>query len=343
MNILELHVKGFTVECPLVSVLNRGKFLGLCEPAMIDHYKSISIDTLQLMPVFDSKDSFWGYDPTSWTELNPEFGTLEEFKIMLATLKENGIKVILDVVYNHTHKSRSIPGVVYSDFDTTGCGQAVDVGASLPVIMRSIHYWLRSVGVDGMRFDLAVAVGRENGRFNPNGKFFKAMEQYSDKILIAEPWDMFKDDSYQLGNFPSNWLELDGKFSNEVKSGDESSCSWHLEESRAVAYVICHDSFTLADFVSYSEKHNHANGEDNRDGNDNHSWNNGVEGPTDDPIILERRESHKAWLMKQLWDSPTHRMFAGGDAFGNTNWGNSNPWNQDNETGWVNWDNFKDQ
>jgi len=226
MNILELHVKGFTKVCPLVSEENRGKFLGLCEPAMIDHYKSISIDALQLMPVFDSEGSFWGYDPTSWLGLNSKYGTLAEFKLMLATLKENGIKVILDVVYNHTHKSCSIPGVVYSNFDTTGCRQAVDAGASLPAIMESVDYWLRDIGVDGMRFDLAVAVGREDGRFNPNGKFFKAMEQYSDKILIAEPWDMFKDDSYQLGNFPKGWLELDGKFRDEVKSGSESSCSW---------------------------------------------------------------------------------------------------------------------
>lgn len=331
--IYEAHPKGLTMLNYNIPAEMRGKFLGICHPWMVAHMKQLGVSAIQLMPVFNSLETYWGYDPISWTEVNPEYGTLAEFKEMVQVLQASGIKVVLDVVYNHT--AGHIDGAKYYDWDATGCGNTVDVKASLPAIMKSINYWLNTVGVDGMRFDLANVMGREGGDFNPNAQFFKEMEQFDDKLLIAEPWDCSE---YSLGRFPPNWLELNGKFRDITRAGYEYADGSHLPVERTVNFITCHDGFTLEDMVTYSQKHNHCNGEGNRDGcNNNMSHNFGAEGQTKDKAILARRELHKEWLMNQLMSSKGHKLILAGDEVGNTQFGNNNAYCQDNPLGWIIW------
>lgn len=345
--IYEAHVRGTTMLNFNLPAELRGKYLGMSHPLMIAHLKKLKVTTVQLMPVFASKGTYWGYDPVSWTELNPLYGTLEEFKQMISEFHKNGIEVILDVVYNHTappdnecsnprwitKNEGPIKGVKYYNWDVTGCGNTVNVKESLPVIMESIDYWLRDIGVDGMRFDLANVLGREGGDFNINAEFFKLMEQYSDKILIAEPWDCSE---YSLGRYPNNWLELNGKFRDATRQGYQYKEGTHLPVHRGVNFVTCHDGFTLEDLVSYNNKHNHSNGENNRDGcNNNNSYNFGVEGQTRDHNIKHARTVHKYWLNKQMMDSKGHVLILAGDELGNTQFGNNNSYCQDNPLGWV--------
>lgn len=332
MKIYELHVKGQTMLHPDIPKEKRGKFLGLADPVMVDHLKSLNIDAIQLMPIFDSKESYWGYDTVSWTELNPNYGTMEDFKEMCEVLQSEGLKVILDVVYNHTAKP--IKGVKYYDWNVTGCENTVDVKGSIDIIMESIDYWMQYC--DGMRFDLAGVLGREGGNFNPNATFFKRIEKHSDngKILIAEPYDLGE---YSLGRFPDNWLELNTKVRDQIRR-QNSYLHTTFDTKRSIAFVTCHDGFTLQDLVSYNRKHNLANGESNRDGSDhNISHNCGCEGPTDNPQILEWRRARKEFMLKTLNDYPGHTLILAGDEVSNSQSGNNNAWNQDNPTGWVNW------
>lgn len=335
MVIYEAHVRGLTIRNPKVAPENRGKFLGVCDDWMIDHYKKLGVTHVQLMPVFDSHGTYWGYDPVSWFDLNPKYGTLEEFVCMVSKLKKRGIGVILDVVYNHTHDM--LKDVWYYDWDVSGCGNTVDVKASLDTILHSMEYWFCS-GIDGMRFDLANVMGREGGNFNPSAEFFKRTKKFTDrgKLLIAEPWDCAE---YSLGRFPDNWLELNGSFRDQVRSGSGYNGS-SLPDTRSIAFVTCHDGFTLEDFVSYNQKHNWENGEDNRDGCDhNMSYNHGIEGPSDDENVIDSRNIHKDWLIDNLVTSGhAGYMILSGDECSNSQNGNNNAYCQDNETGWVNWD-----
>lgn len=339
MLIYEAHVKGLTKLNHHVKEENRGKFLGVSDPWMIQHYKRLGVTHVELMPVFDSRGTYWGYDPVSWFDLNPEYGTIAEFKLMLKELHKAGIKLILDVVYNHTYRTQ--PGVKYYDWNVTGCWNTVDVKSTLELILDSMEYWMISVGIDGMRFDLANVMGREGGNFNPNAEFFIRSKRYSNlgKLLIAEPWDCSE---YSLGRFPDNWLEWNGEFRDTVRKGHIYHGS-QLPDHRAVNFITCHDGFTLQDFVSYNEKHNHANGEDNRDGCDrNYSWNHGVEGPSDDPKVISNRNQHKDWLIRQLMTSGAiAKLMLAGDEVDNTQFGNNNAYNQDNEVSWIKWDDAK--
>ena len=248
---------------------------------------------------------------------------LHEFKLMVRRLHEAGIEVILDVVYNHTAEGnqmgptlsfRGIDNASYyilADdpryyFDTTGCGNTVRLGHQrvLQMVMDSLRYWVEECHVDGLRFDLASSLGRERDQFNSNAIFLDAVHQ--DPVLagiklIAEPWDTGPN-GYQLGNFPPGWAEWNGQYRDTVRSywkGDPDTLpglaggllgSSHLFERRgrrpwaSINFVTAHDGFTLEDVVSYNDKHNEANQEDNRDGHDdNRSWNCGVEGETTDP------------------------------------------------------------
>lgn len=346
--IYELHVKGLTMLNLNIPKWKRGKFMGVCDDWMIKHLQSLNVDAVQIMPVFNSESSYWGYDTNSWTELNPEYGTDGEFERMVTKLQAHGIKVILDVVYNHTAPPKNheenpdwilknegpIDGVKYYDWDVTGCGNTVDVKASLPIIMSSINYWMQLV--DGMRFDLAGVLGREGGNFNPDAEFFKRMKKHSDngKILIAEPYDLGE---YSLGRFPSDWLELNTKVRDQIR---DQKCYLHTEfdVNRSVAFVTCHDGFTLHDLVCYDRKHNDANGENSRDGSDhNLSHNCGCEGETTDPQINEWRRMRKEHMMNALYSYTGVIMLLAGDEVNNSQSGNNNVWNQDNPTGYINW------
>jgi isoamylase len=301
-----------------------------------------------------------------------------EFKSMIRALHSEGIEVILDVVYNHTaegdHRGptlcfRGIDNSAYYRLDLrdprryidyTGCGNSLNVRHphSLQLIMDSLRYWVLEMHVDGFRFDLASALARELHDVDRLSTFFDLVQQdpvVSQVKLIAEPWDV-GEGGYQVGNFPPLWTEWNGKYRDTVRDywrgqpatlpefASRLTGSSDLYESsgrRPVAsinFVTCHDGFTLADLVSYNNKHNEANGEDNRDGtNDNRSWNCGVEGPSDDPEIAELRARQQRNFLTTLFLSQGTPMMMAGDEINRTQGGNNNAYCQDNEISWVDW------
>ena len=301
-----------------------------------------------------------------------------EFKSMVRALHTAGIEVILDVVYNHTaegdHRGptlcfRGIDNEAYYRLDLrdprryidyTGCGNSLNVRHphALQLIMDSLRYWVLEMHVDGFRFDLASALARELHDVDRLSTFFDLVQQdpvVSQVKLIAEPWDV-GEGGYQVGNFPPLWTEWNGKYRDTVRDywrgqpatlpefASRLTGSSDLYESsgrRPVAsinFVTCHDGFTGADLVSYNNKHNEANGEDNRDGtNDNRSWNCGVEGPADDPEINELRARQQRNFLTTLFLSQGIPMMLAGDEISRTQGGNNNAYCQDNEISWVDW------
>ncbi len=303
---------------------------------------------------------------------------LHEFKLMVRRLHEAGIEVILDVVYNHTAEGnqlgptlsfRGIDNASYYmladdrryTFDTTGCGNTVNLRHQrvLQMVMDSLRYWVEQCHVDGFRFDLASSLGRDRESFSNHAVFFDAVRQdpvLSAVKMIAEPWDIGPD-GYQLGNFPPGWGEWNGKYRDVVRgywkgdeglAGDVASSllgSASLFEKRgrrpwsSVNFVTAHDGFTLMDLVSFNEKHNEANGEDNNDGHDhNLSWNCGVEGATDDKDILDLRDRMRRNLVATTLLSQGTPMLLMGDEIGRSQNGNNNTYCQDNELNWLAWD-----
>ncbi|MGN6550526.1 MAG: glycogen debranching protein GlgX [Pararhizobium sp.] len=309
--------------------------------------------------------------------LSPQ-SDIHEFKLMVRRLHEAGIEVILDVVYNHTAEGNqmgptlSVRGIdnassyILADdkryyFDTTGCGNTVRLGHQrvLQMVMDSLRYWVQECHVDGFRFDLASSLGRERDQFDSNAIFLDAVHQdpvLADVKLIAEPWDTGPN-GYQLGNFPPGWAEWNGQYRDTVRSfwkGDPDTLpelaggllgSSHLFERRgrrpwaSINFVTAHDGFTLKDVVSYNDKHNEANKEDNRDGHDdNRSWNCGAEGPTDDGGILDLRDKMRRNMIATVLLSQGTPMILMGDEIGRTQGGNNNSYCQDNEMNWLQWE-----
>jgi isoamylase len=311
-------------------------------------------------------------------------GQVQEFKSMVKALHQAGIEVILDVVYNHTAEGNhlgptlSFKGIdnpayyrlVDTDrqyyYDTTGTGNSLNVRhhESLRLIMDSLRYWVTDMHVDGFRFDLAAALAREFHEVNRLAAFFDLVNQdpiVSQVKLIAEPWDV-GDGGYQVGGFPPLWTEWNGKYRDTVRDfwrGEHASLGefasrftgssdlYERDGRRPLAsinFVTAHDGFTLTDLVSYNEKHNDANGEDNRDGeNHNRSWNCGTEGPTDDPTTVALRERQKRNFLATLLLSQGVPMIAHGDELGRTQHGNNNVYCQDNEISWVDWADARNQ
>ena len=304
-------------------------------------------------------------------------GDVAEFRRMVHRLHEAGIEVILDVVYNHTAEGnhlgptlsfRGIDNASYymlADdpryyFDTTGCGNTINQHHPrvLQMIMDSLRYWAVECHVDGFRFDLATSLGREQKAFDANAAFFSAIRQdpvLSQVKLIAEPWDL-GEDGYKVGAFPPGWAEWNGRYRDSVRSfwkGDDAAlpglargllASADLFDKRgrrpwsSVNFVTAHDGFTLADLVSYNEKHNERNGEDNRDGHDdNRSWNWGVEGATDDPQVVRPRDKVRRSLIATLLLSQGTPMLLMGDELGRSQGGNNNAYCQDDEISWLDW------
>jgi isoamylase len=306
-------------------------------------------------------------------------GRVSEFKTMVKTLHSAGIEVILDVVYNHTAEGNqlgptlSFRGVDNASYyrlspedpryymDFTGCGNTLNLQHPrvLALLMDSLRYWVLEMHVDGFRFDLASALARELFDVDRLGSFFDTIGQdpvLSQVKLIAEPWDVGAG-GYQVGNFPPGWNEWNDKYRDTLRAywkGDEGligdfarrftgSADLYEASGRkphaSVNFVTAHDGFTLQDLVSYNGKHNEANGEDNRDGNDNNrSWNCGAEGPTDDPGINALRTRQKRNLMASLLLSQGIPMLLAGDELGQTQRGNNNAYCQDSEISWINWD-----
>ncbi len=244
--------------------------------------------------------------------------------------------------------------------DYTGTGNTINIRHPqvLKLVMDSLRYWVLEMHVDGFRFDLAAALARELHEVDRLSAFFDIINQdpvISQVKLIAEPWDV-GEGGYQVGNFPPLWAEWNGRYRDVVRrywKGDEGqlaelgyrltgSSDLYKRDGRkptaSINFITAHDGFTLRDLVSYNFKHNEANGEDNRDGtNDNHSWNCGVEGPTDDPVIDELRQTQTRNFLLTLLVSQGVPMICGGDEIGRTQGGNNNAYAQDNETSWINW------
>jgi len=305
-------------------------------------------------------------------------GRSSEFKTMVKTFHSNGIEVILDVVYNHTAEGNhlgptlSFRGIDNASYyrlavedpryymDFTGCGNTLNMQHPrvLQLIMDSLRYWVLEMHVDGFRFDLASALARELHEVNRLSAFFDIIHQdpvLSQVKLIAEPWDL-GEGGYQVGNFPVGWTEWNGKYRDVLRAywkgegGVIGELAYRLTGSSdlyghsgrkpyaSINFVTAHDGFTLHDLVSYNDKHNEANGEDNRDGSDhNLSWNCGAEGPTDDPAINKLRAQQKRNFLATLFLSQGVPMLLAGDEMGRTQRGNNNAYCQDSEINWVDW------
>ena len=304
---------------------------------------------------------------------------VSEFKYLVKTMHQAGIEVILDVVYNHTAEGnhlgptlsfRGIDNPAYyrlADggryyFDTTGTGNTLNMRHPhvLQLIIDSLRYWVTEMRVDGFRFDLAASLARQFHEVDRLSAFFDLIQVdpvVSQVKLIAEPWDL-GEGGYQVGNFPTLWSEWNGRYRDTVRDywrgADRTLAdfSYRLTGSSdlygrtgrhpyaSVNFVTAHDGFTLTDLVSYDVKHNDANGEENRDGtDDNRSWNSGIEGPTDDPVVRQLRERRRRGLMATLLLSTGVPMLRHGDELGKSQGGNNNAYCQDNEVSWLDWQN----
>ncbi|AXB77306.1 glycogen debranching protein GlgX [Novosphingobium sp. P6W] len=317
----------------------------------------------------------WGYNPVAMMALDPAVcpGGVAELRDTIAALHAEGIGVLLDLVFNHSGESDTAGGVLslrglddaaYSRapggklINDTGCGNTLDF--SNPAVRRltldTIRHFVSCCGVDGFRFDLAPVLARGPG-FDPAAPIFAEISAdalLADRVFIAEPWDIGPG-GYQLGQFPENWLEWNDRFRDDVRrfwkgEGGIGALAMRLAGSsdvfgpqndigcRSVNFLAAHDGFTLADTVAYEQRHNWANGEENRDGHgENFSWNNGLEGPSEDAAVIAARRSDIKALLGTLFASSGTIMLTAGDEFGRTQQGNNNAYCQDNAIGWVDW------
>ncbi|WP_232495481.1 glycogen debranching protein GlgX [Novosphingobium kaempferiae] len=318
----------------------------------------------------------WGYNPVAMMALDPGLcpGGITELRDAVAALHAAGIGVLLDVVFNHSGESDQLGGVVslrgldneaYAHapdgalINDTGCGNTLDFAnpAVRRLALDAMRHFVTQCGIDGFRFDLAPIMARGPG-FDPAAPIFAEIANdpvLADRILIAEPWDIGPG-GYQLGHFPPNWLEWNDRFRDDVRrfwkgEGNIGTLATRLAGStdlfglqdangcRSVNFLAAHDGFTLADTVAYANRHNLANGEENRDGHgENFSWNNGVEGESGDAGVKEKRLADLKALLGTLFASTGIIMLTAGDEFGRTQLGNNNAYCQDNATGWVDWE-----
>ena len=312
----------------------------------------------------------------SWNKTGQQ---VAEFKQMVKNLHTAGIEVILDVVYNHTAEGnhlgptfsfrgidnqayyRLVPDNPRHYFDYTGTGNTLNVPHPrvLQMIMDSLRYWVTEMHVDGFRFDLAAALARELHEVSRLSSFFDVIHQdpvISQVKLIAEPWDV-GEGGYQVGNFPVLWCEWNGKyrdtvrrywkgerglmsdFANRLTGSSDLYENSSKSPTASINFVTAHDGFTLRDFVSYNEKHNEANGEENQDGEaNNNSWNCGAEGETENPEVNKLRSRQQRNFLTTLFLSQGVPMLCGGDEYGRTQKGNNNAYCQDNEVSWLSWE-----
>lgn len=324
------------------------------------------------------KVNFWGYNSLCFMAPEPRYAkddAVAEMKTMVRELHKHGIEVIMDIVFNHTaeggeggpkfhlkclDKNYYLQDYSKNYLNYTGCGNTLDLTyqPSLNIVLDTLRHWVTHYQIDGFRFDLAATLGRNRHRFDTQSAFFKAVAQ--DPILrkiklIAEPWDVGPD-GYQLGHFPRGWNECNDKFRDTVKSywlegnNNVKEFATRLMGSRdlfsaggwpdklPVNFISYHDGFTLRDLVSYNHKHNHANGENNRDGHgDNRSNNHGVEGESSNFSVIHKRERQKRNLMTTLLFSFGIPHLLAVDSLSHTQGGNNNAYCQDNEISWANW------
>jgi glycogen debranching enzyme len=387
--VYEVSIKAFTKLHPGVPEPLRGTVAALATPAIIEHLKRIGADTIELMPLtawIDERhlhalnlSNAWGYNSITFLAPDPRLapGGMREIADTLRTLHDNGIRVLLDMVLNHTGEGddvgpilslRGLDNATYYRHATddpsrmindTGCGNtiALDRPPMVQLAMDSLRHWVR-LGFDGFRFDLAPVLGRLATGYTPDAPLLTAIRQdpeLSAVTLIAEPWDVGPG-GYQLGNFPAPWMEWNDKYRDDVRRfwrGDRGAASAlatrlagsadviagsRRPPSASVNFIAAHDGFPLADLTAYQGKHNEANGESNRDGsNDNWSWNGGAEGVTQDSNIRAARARDVRAMLATLFLSRGTPMLTAGDDMGRTQGGNNNAYAQDNAITWLDW------
>lgn len=379
--IYEINVRGFTMLHPDIPQAQRGTVAALAHPAVIAHLRKLRVAAVELMPIVAWIDerhlpplglrNAWGYNPVALMALDPGLcpGGVAELRETVTALHRAGIDVLLDLVFNHTGESdvhggvlslRGLDNACYAHapdgtlINDTGCGNTLDFAnpAVRRLTLDALRHFVRHCGIDGFRFDLATVMARGPG-FSARAPLFAEIAQdrdLADRVLIAEPWDVGPG-GYQLGQFPSGWLEWNDRFRDDLRRfwrGDSAigplatrlagSSDLFGAECRSVNFLAAHDGFTLADTVAYAEKHNEANGEGNRDGHDqNHSWNCGAEGPSDDPAVLARRAADLRALLATLFAATGTIMLTAGDEFGRSQQGNNNAYAQDTPLSWVDW------
>ncbi|HVW91230.1 MAG TPA: glycogen debranching protein GlgX [Devosia sp.] len=387
----ELNVRGYTMRHPSVQGALRGTVAALTTQRVVEHFRYLGVDTVELMPVAAFIDdahlpilgltNAWGYNPVTYFAPDPRLMPRgpQELRVLTDFYRKQGISVILDVVYNHTGEGDELGPVLslkgldalsyyrHAEIDgqlrlinDTGTGNTLrcDHPAVQRLVIDSLRYWVEETGVSGFRFDLAPVLGREPG-FNPDARMLQMIKSdplLSKSILVAEPWDPGPG-GYQLGRFGKEFREWNDTYRDEVRGfwrgehGKVGALAGKLagsaeifnfagrKPSAGVNFLAVHDGFTLADLVTYADKHNEANGEDNRDGHsDNHSWNCGVEGPTDDPAVIAARRRDVRAMLATLFLSRGAVLIQQGDEMGRTQQGNNNAYAQDNEITWVDWE-----
>ncbi|WP_421913868.1 glycogen debranching protein GlgX [Mesorhizobium sp.] len=386
--VYEVPVRAFTMRHPEIPEQQRGTIAALAHPAIIEHLKKLGVGAVELMPVTASIDerhlpplglrNAWGYNPVTFMALDPRLapGGLAELRETVAALRQAGIGVILDLVFNHTGESdrlgptlslrgldnqayyRHTPDGRLANETGTGNTIACDHPVVEEMVLDTLRHFVVHACVDGFRFDLAPILGRVEGVFDANASLLRAMLEdplLADRVMIAEPWDIGPG-GYQLGNFPPPFLEWNDRYRDDMRRfwrGDRGmvgALATRLagssdvfaragqQASRSVNFIAAHDGMTLADVVAYERKHNEANGEQNRDGHDeNLSWNNGVEGDTGDDGVAMARLTDRRALLATLFASRGTIMLTAGDEFGRTQKGNNNAYAQDNGTTWLDW------
>ena len=375
--IYEMAVKAFTKRHPLIPESLAGTVAALAHPACIEHFLRLGADTIELMPLMAWADerhlarqglsNAWGYNPISFLAADPRLapGGLREIRETVAALHEAGLRVVLDVVFNHTGESdlggptvslrgldnalyyRHANGMLVND---TGCGNTLDTNSApvMELILAAMRHWVTAAGFDGFRYDLATVMGRGASGFDGNAPLLQSIQRdplLGPLIHIAEPWDVGAH-GYQLGNFPGAWHEWNDRYRDDVRhfwrgdTGATANFATRLAgssdffarqdrmPSRSINYVAAHDGFTLRDAVSHDHKDNFANGEGNRDGNSREPcW------------ISDNPGRDVRALLASLFLSRGTVMLTAGDEFGRSQRGNNNAYAQDNETTWLDWAN----
>ena len=373
--IYEVAVKAFTKLHPQIPEKFRGTVAALAHPACIEHFLRLGVDTVELMPLMAWADerhlaqlglsNAWGYNPISFFAPDPRLapGGLNELRETVSALHDAGLRVVLDVVFNHTGESdlggpavslRGLDNTLYYRHSNgmlvndTGCGNTLDTNSPpvMNLITESMRHWVNATGIDGFRYDLATVMGRSGNGFDGKSPLLQAIQ--TDPLLgslihIAEPWDVGPG-GYQLGNFPSTWLEWNDRYRDDVRhfwrgdAGATANFATRLagssdifarsgrRPSSSINYVAAHDGFTLHDFVSHDHKDNFANGESNRDGN------------SQEPCWISKDPDRDVRaLLASLFLSRGTVMLTAGDEFGRSQRGNNNAYAQDNETTWLDW------
>jgi len=388
--IYEAHVKGLTQRFHGLDAARRGSYSALGSRGVIRYLQKLGITTLQLLPVHAFVDdqflverglsNYWGYQSLAFMAPMARYGrkdAVRELSEAVDALHKNGLEVFLDVVYNHTCEGNEMgPTLCYRGIDNrsyyrlaedpryyvddTGCGNTVaaEHPRVLQLIMDSLRYWASEMRIDGFRFDLASALGRERHGFDAGAGFFDAVGQdpvLRRRTLIAEPWDIGPG-GYQLGRYPTQWSEWNDRFRDTVRSfwlrrepvlnelsdallGSSNAFSDpHRAPQASINLISAHDGFTLADMVSFDVKHNEANGENNRDGHGhNLSWNHGAEGASSDPAVRAARDRSRRNLLATLLLAQGVPMLLAGDELGHSQGGNNNAYCQDNAMSWLDW------